>query len=148
MPEQIETRVVYDGAEYDFRTWAGWLSLDDAERRGTYRSGEADGSPAIGRRSAGDGTVTYCGCWPEAELADALATDLLDAAGVAYAQRFPQGVRAAERDGYTWVTNFTGDRVTLDVPSDAEFVVGGPTLDAFDVAVVDSEVSAVSGSKK
>jgi len=148
LPEQVETRVNYDGDEYDFRTWADWLSFEGAEQHGTYRAGEAAGAGAIARRAAGDGTVTYCGCWPEDDLADALATDLLDAAGVEYAKQFPDGVRAAERDGYTWLTNFTGDSVSLDAPADARFLVGDATLDAFDVAVVDCTVSTISAAKK
>jgi len=79
--------------------------------------------------------VTTCGCWPGADLADALVTDLLTAAGVPTTDRLPEGVRVAARDGYTWATNFTDRRHTVEAP-DAAWVVGGPDLGGYDAAVV------------
>ncbi|GGN91158.1 beta-galactosidase [Haloarcula pellucida] len=143
LPEQFDTTVEYRGETYDFRTWAGWLDPAAAETRGQYRSGEAAGEPAVVHDSVGDGTVTTVGCWPGEGLADALVEDLLAAAAVDHADPFPDGVRAAERDGYTWVTNFTSDPRSLATPADAAFVVGDDTVGAYDVAVVEAPVDEV-----
>ncbi|QIO21067.1 beta-galactosidase [Haloarcula sp. JP-L23] len=143
LPEQFDTAVEYRGEAYDFRTWAGWLDPAAAETRGQYRSGEAAGEPAVVHDSVGDGTVTTVGCWPSEGLADALAEDLLSTAGVAHTAPLPDGVRAAERDGYTWVTNFTSEPRSLAVPADAAFVVGDDTVGAYDVAVVESPLGVV-----
>jgi len=97
-----------------FRTWAEWLDPDAAEPQYAYDvDGPADGRPAVVTNTVGDGQVTYCGVWPESDLADALASDLLDRAGVRYAERLPDGVRIGYRGGRTWVTNFTSDRLRL-----------------------------------
>ncbi|WP_440008221.1 beta-galactosidase [Halomicrococcus sp. SG-WS-1] len=141
LPEPVETRVEYDGVSYDYRTWAEWLAPGDARAVATHESGVADGRPAVVERDVGDGAVTYCGVWPEPELADALVSDALDAAGVRRTGRLPELVRVAERDGFTWVTNFGGDPVDVSVPAGTEFVVGGSTVDGFDVAVVDAAPS-------
>ncbi|WP_254272552.1 beta-galactosidase [Haloarcula marina] len=143
LPAQFDTRVGYDGETYDYQTWAGWLDPDAAETRGRYRSGEAAEEPAVAHNRVGEGSVTTVGCWPGEGLADALVADLLGAAGVDHADPLPDGVRLAHRDGYTWVTNFTSEPVSLDVPGDASFLVGGDTVDAFDVAVVEAAVEDV-----
>jgi len=71
----------------------GWLDPDAAEPQYAYDvDGPADGRPAVVTNTVGDGQVTYCGVWPESDLADALASDLLDRAGVRYAERLPDGV--------------------------------------------------------
>ncbi|MFB6189876.1 MAG: beta-galactosidase [Halapricum sp.] len=141
LPEQIETRVTFDDETYDYRTWAEWLAPDDASVRGTYDSGMADGTPAIVEAERGDGQVTYCGVWPERDLADALVGDVLDRADVNRCGPLPDGVRVAERDGYVWVTNFTGETVSVDAPD--AWVVGGETIGAYDVGVVEATVDEV-----
>ncbi|WEL27938.1 beta-galactosidase [Haloferax volcanii] len=143
LPDHVETRLSYDGATYEFRTWASWLAPEVGVPRGEYRTGEAAGNTAIVRNAAGDGSVTYCGCWPGDDLADALVTELLDAAGVEYTERFPDGVRVMERDGYTWALNFTSDPVTLTVPDSTGFLLGESTVDAFDTAVLDGSIRGV-----
>ncbi|WP_424005369.1 beta-galactosidase (plasmid) [Haloarcula salina] len=143
LPDSVETRVDYRGSEYGFRTWASWLAPEEGDRRGEYGTGEADGCPAIVHNETGQGAVTYCGCWPSDALADALVTDLLAAADIEYTDRFPDGVRVMERDGYTWVLNFTSDAVEIDVDPTVTFHTGGSTVGAFDVAVLDGPTQAV-----
>jgi beta-galactosidase len=142
LPEPIETRVSYGEGEYEFLTWAEWLALEGAEALGTHRSGVGEGRPAIARNAVGDGHATYCGVWPGLDLADALVTDVLDAAGVPHTDRLPDGVRVSERDGRTWITNFTGDRVRAMV--DGEWVLGDGAIGTFDLGVVRARASDVS----
>jgi beta-galactosidase len=144
VPEQLATRVTYDGETYDYRTWAEWLDPDDASVRGEYASGIAEGRPAVVEAEHGHGTVAYCGVWPEAELANALTADLLERAGVDHLPDLPDGVRVAERDGYVWVTNFTSTSLSVDAPADAEWVVGDAAVDGFDVSVLEASLADVS----
>jgi len=91
LPRRLETTVRRVGDPTDdsedrgarpFRTWAEWLDPDAAEPQYAYDvDGPADGRPAVVTNTVGDGQVTYCGVWPESDLADALASDLLDRAG-------------------------------------------------------------------
>jgi len=144
LPESVETRLTYRGETYDFRTWAEWLDPDDATAVGAYTAGVAADRSAVLDHSFGDGTVTYCGVWPEADLADALVVDLLERAAVPHAERFPATVRVTERDDYVWVLNFGGDPVAVDAPDGAKWRVGEASVPGFGVGVVDAELPDVS----
>jgi beta-galactosidase len=144
LPDAIETAVRYREETYDYRTWAEWLTPDDATVEGTYETGLAEGRPAVVRRTKGTGTVHYCGVWPERGLADALVGTVLDRAGVGHTDPLPDGVRLAERDGYVWVTNFTDESVTVTAPGDADWIVGAKRVGAYDLAVVEADVSTLS----
>jgi len=138
----VETRVSYDGAEYDYRTWGEWLRAEGASVLGSHESGPAAGEPAVVRGQHGDGGVSYVGVWPGTELADALVADLLERAGLPVRERLPERVRLAERDGYTWVLNFGAD--ALGIETDAEIVVGGADIPGRDLAVVAGPAGSVT----
>jgi beta-galactosidase len=98
------------------------------------------GRPAIARNDVGEGSVTYCGVWPDADLAASLVGDLLARADVATTARLPRGVRVNRRGDVTWVSNFTSDvfRVTSDGDplDESAFLVGDAELGGFDAVVV------------
>ncbi|WP_342210810.1 Beta-galactosidase C-terminal domain [Halorhabdus rudnickae] len=48
-----------------------------------------------------------------------------------------------ERDDMTWVGNFTGESVTVDVPEDSDFYPGGATIEAYDIAVTDAAAPTI-----
>lgn len=139
--EPIETRVSYDGAEYEYRTWAEWLRPKEGEPLETHKSGVAAGRAAIVRNSVGNGHATYCGVWPESDLADALVSELLDSAEIERTERLPDGVRIAERDGHVWVTNFTGEPVCVD--AGGEWIVEDGEIGPFGVGVVRSSLAEI-----
>ena len=141
LPETLETTVEYDGGTYDYRTWAEWLNPQDARTVGTHKSGVAAGRPAVTEHAVGEGTVTYCGVWPQPALADTLVADVLDAADVTRTSRLPERVRVAGRDGYAWVMNFGSESVSVGVPSNAKFVAGDKSVAGFDVAVIEVDVA-------
>ena len=157
-PASVDCSLDYDGGSYDYRTWGEWLAPDAADVVAEHTTeGVTGGKPAVVRNEAQDGTegtVTYVGVWPGAELADAVVDDALGAAGVTTTNRLPDGVRVAERDGHVWVTNFTSDPVTIDAPDRATWHVGGETADsagavtvgAFDVAVVGATLDDIDVS--
>lgn len=136
--EPIETRVSYDGAEYDYRTWAEWLDTSEALVEGKHRSGVGEGQSAITQNAIEDGHATYCGVWPESDLADAIVSELLDSAEIEWSERLPDGVRIAERDGHVWITNFTGEPVRVD--ADGEWIVGDGEIEPFGVGVIRSSL--------
>lgn len=141
VPEALETRVSYRGEGFEYRTWGEWLAPDGGGTLGVHESGVGEGRPAIVRNTVGNGHVTYCGVWPERLLAAALVSDLLDSAGVAHTARLPEGVRVAERDGLTWITNFTGEPVRVD--SDGDWIVGDSTVEPYGVGVIRAAATSI-----
>ncbi|SFR67811.1 beta-galactosidase [Halogeometricum limi] len=146
-PADVDLSVAVDGGRaadgngdaYAVSVWSEWLDpAPETETLATHTTDLADGTPAVTRNVTGDGSTVYCGVWPGADLADELVSGLLSRAGVETTHRLPDGVRVNERDGLTWVSNFTSDPVSVDAPADATFVVGDETLDGFDAAVVES----------
>jgi len=148
VPEQVETAVTVGGDRYGYRTWAEWLNADDATVRARHASGVGEGKPAIVDNQRGRGTVTYCGVWPENDLAGEITGELLDRAGIRSLEPLPDGVRVAERDGYVWVTNFTSDPLTVDVSPDANRIVGTERVDGFDLAVIECCLDDLSVEKR
>ncbi|QRV17790.1 beta-galactosidase (plasmid) [Haloterrigena salifodinae] len=129
-------------AEYAFRTWAEWLEADAGEPLLEYAGDDIEGGrTAAVRNAVGEGSVVYCGVWPESELANDLVGSLLDRAGVPQTDVLPDGVRVASRDGHTWVMNFRSDPVAVTVAEDASWRLGGPEIDSFDLAI--AEIDAV-----
>jgi beta-galactosidase len=144
LPSHLETRVraADDAGETDgFRTWAEWLEPEEATPLFEYDTdGIEAGRTAAVRNEVGDGTVVYCGVWPDEDLADDLVRPLLERADVDYCNRLPEGLRVGQRGDATWVTNFSGGRYRLDLESDVDWLVGEETVGAYDVAVADGRI--------
>ena len=138
VPESMDDQVVYGGERYGCRVWNEWLTSTDAEIVGRYDGGLADGTPAIVRNDVGEGSLTYVGTWPSAELAGAVVGDLLARASVATTDPLPAQVRLMRRGGLTWIGNFSERAVSINAPADASWHLGDADLDAFDVAVTDA----------
>jgi beta-galactosidase len=142
-PPQVETAVEdTDGEQYNFETWAEWLDPDDeTQTLFTYAvDGITDGRVAVTRNETRRGSVVYCGIFPHEKLADNVVKSLLDTAGVSYSQRLPDQVRAAVRDGQTWVCNFGSNRYDIVTDTPVDWLVGDSTLEAYDVAVADESI--------
>lgn len=142
LPPTVDTRVRRSAdadQQYGFRTWAEWLDLSTATPLLAYDTDgiEADRIAAT-RNAVGDGSLVYCGVWPEPALADDLVTSLLGRANVSHSDRLPDGVRVAERDGRTWVTNFTSDTYRVHTDADPTWIIGDAVVGGFDVAVADA----------
>jgi beta-galactosidase len=134
-----DSRTLADGGDLAFDVWAEWLAPAEAEAIATYAMvGITGGQTAAVRRDDLGGSVTYCGVWPGEDFADELAASLLERADVAHSARLPDGVRAAGRDGRTWLCNFTSDRFRVDAGVDWE--LGDETLEEFDVAVAAEDI--------
>ncbi|MDS0300754.1 beta-galactosidase [Halogeometricum sp. S1BR25-6] len=150
VPDSLASDVVYGGDRYEARVWNEWLAPADggASVEGRYEGGRADGTPAVVRNAVGDGSATYVGTWPDADLAGAVVGDLLDRAGVPTTDPLPPQVRIATRGGLTWVANFGSEAFPVDSPVGANWVVGGSTVAPYDVAVTDAAPSDLSAGER
>lgn len=136
LPRSVESA---DGDRHRIRTWAEWIEPGGADVRYTYTGEDVTGGrPAVVSNAVGDGRAVYAGVWPEPDLADELVGSLLERAGIDHTERLPDGVRVAARDGHAWVCNFTSDPVEVDL-ADGKWVLGGPEIGAFDVAVAETD---------
>jgi len=145
VPAALESEVVYDDRRFDCRVWNEWLApAERTEVLGRFEGERADGEAAITQAELGDGSVTYVGTWPGADLAGALVDDLLDRAGVATTAPLPEQVRLAHRDGLTWIANFRDEPLSVTAPGDATWYLGGDEIDAFDVAVTDAAPTTIA----
>ena len=126
---------------YAFRTWAEWLAAESAHPILEYGGGGVeDGRTAAVRNAIGEGSVVYCGVWPETNLATDLVGSLLERAGVRRSAVLPEGVRVAHRGGYTWVMNFGSDPVAVSPQGDASWRLGAEAIDPFDLSIADGDV--------
>ncbi|WP_114576384.1 beta-galactosidase [Saliphagus sp. LR7] len=140
LPRSVESE---DGDRYPIRIWAEWLARDEAAAEYIYTGEDVTGGrPAVVSNPVGDGQATYAGLWPEPDLADELVGSMLERAGIDHTERFPDGVRVSVRDGHVWLCNFTSEPVDV-VLDDGEWVLGGPRVEPFDVAV--AETNRLSG---
>ncbi|MEY7851035.1 beta-galactosidase [Natrarchaeobius sp. A-rgal3] len=143
----MDRTLEYDGKGFDSRIWNERLSPETATVTGTYRGGTTAGIPALTTNAVGDGQVRYCGVWPEESLADALVTDVLADAGVPVTpEPLPTNVRIVERDGYSWVLNFTSRDRRLSVPNEAAVLLGTDPIPAYDLAVVEAPMTEIDVS--
>ncbi len=145
LPSHIDTTVQrvtkQDTKQYAFRTWAEWLAAEDARPLLAYDMDDVEsGRTAAVQNAVGNGTAVYCGVWPESDLAASLIRPLLERAGVPHSELLPDGLRVGERNGHTWVMNFSSNRYRLISDADRSWLVGGPTVDAFDVAIADGAI--------
>lgn len=138
IPDQLERTVVgTDRTRYSVRTWVEQIETNTADPVLEYAE-ERDSHAAGVRNAVGDGHAVYCGAWPGRELADDLVGSLLTRSGIDHATPLPNGVRAAVRDGHTWVMNFTSDRVAVE--TEAEWRIGSETIEPFDLAVATQDL--------
>ena len=145
IPASLERDVTYDGQTFASSVWNEWLSPDgSSDVVGQYVGDLGDGTPAIVQNTFGDGSATYVGTWPSADLAAALVGDLLSRAGVETTERLPDQVRIMTREDMTWIANFSDGPVAIDAPSEAEWILGDASLDAFDIAVTNADATALS----
>jgi beta-galactosidase len=129
------------GESFSWSVWGEWLAVETAIPLAVHDDEDVSaGRPAVARNDVGEGSVTYCGVWPDGDLAASLVGDLLARADVATTARLPRGVRVNRRGDVTWVSNFTSDvfRVTSDGDplDESAFLVGDAELGGFDAVAV------------
>ncbi|WP_423746877.1 beta-galactosidase (plasmid) [Haladaptatus sp. SPP-AMP-3] len=139
-----DAHLSYRDERYGYRTWAEWIDADDARVVGQYATGIGEGRTAITVREAEPGSVAYVGIWPDAELADALVSDVLTRANVTHAaDPLPDRVRVAHRGDLTWVFNYSSEPIDVDV-GDADVRLGEETVPGYDLLVIEGTPTDVA----
>lgn len=141
VPAELGSDVTYDGDPFESGVYNEWLSPTDATVMARYEGSIADGEAAIVRNDVGSGSVTYVGTWPGSGLAGALVEDVAGRAGLETTTPLPAQVRVVRRDGLTWVLNYREQRLEVETPGDAGWLVGDGTISAYDLGVTDAPPS-------
>jgi beta-galactosidase len=111
---------------YDCGTWVERLEVSsEAQVQGSFASGD----PAIVEC---DGR-TYVAAWPTHELALDIVSHTLAAAGMS-TMRLDEDIRVRQRDGVTFVFNFSGEPRPSHAPAGARFVLGGQLVAPFNLS--------------
>ena len=125
-----------DGKSYKWNNWADVLTPAPlTEVWAGYADQFYRGSAAVTHRKLGKGTVTYIAADTDnAALEEDVLRKLYSEAGVKV-ENLPDGVIKEWRDGFNIVLNYRSDAVSIDIPDDAEIILGGRELEPAGVAV-------------
>ena len=125
-----------DGKTYKWNNWADVLTpAPSTEVWAGYADQFYKGSAAVTHRKLGKGTVTYIAADTDnAALEEDVLRKLYSEAGVKV-ENLPDGVIKEWRDGFNIVLNYRSDAVSIDIPDDAEIILGGRELEPAGVAV-------------
>ena len=136
LPQNYYGNVDMDGKTYKWNNWADVLTpAPSTEVWAGYADQFYKGSAAVTHRKLGKGTVTYIAADTDnAALEEDVLRKLYSEAGVKV-ENLPDGVIKEWRDGFNIVLNYRSDAVSIDIPDDAEIILGGRELEPAGVAV-------------
>ena len=109
--------ICWDDETLSGRLWGDVIELDTARALAQFSNQYYAGQPAITENDYGSGRVLYCGTQPQRELADRLVRELLDRAGVGYADEASPTLEITERvkDGRRYRFLLNHDRSAQDI---------------------------------
>ena len=129
LPQNYHGNIEMDGKSYKWNNWADVLTpAPSTEVWAGYADQFYKGSAAVTHRRLGKGTVTYIAAdTDDAALEEDVLRRLYSEAGVKV-ENLPEGVIKEWRDGFSIVLNYRSDAVSIDIPADAEIILGGREL--------------------
>ena len=118
-------KVTMAGKEYSWNNWGDMLEpAKGTEVWANFADQFYAGLPTVSNRKLGKGTVTYIGTdTDDGKLEQAVLKKVFETNGVAV-QELPEGVMINWRDGFWIATNYSSDKITLEIPKDAKIIFG------------------------
>jgi beta-galactosidase len=129
LPDFEPIAVSWRGASYQCRYWMEQIETP-AQPWITLASGD---SVAFTHQ-----TLTYLASVPEQSLLDAIIEDIASQADLPL-MLLPEGLRTRVNGNLRYFFNYGPAKVSLPVPKDTQFIIGGPELPVAGVAVVGSK---------
>lgn len=136
MPDNQFATVTFDGENYDWNNWGDIIDPgSDCEVWATYADQFYAGKAAVVHRKVWKGSVTYIGCDTDSGVfeKDVLKKVYLSA-GIEFIE-LPNGVNMHWRDGFWVAINYSSEAVSVDIPANAEVVIGENKLQPAQVVV-------------
>jgi Beta-galactosidase len=118
-------KVNFGGNSYNWNNWGDMLEPNaGTEVWATFADQFYAGKPTVIHRKLGKGTVTYIGTdTDDGKLEKDVLKKVYETAGVK-TQEQPEGVMINWRDGFFIANNYSSSNVTLDIPKNANIIVG------------------------
>ena len=126
LPDFGPIPVSWRGVNYQCRHW-----MEQIETSATPWIASANGDAIAFTHEA----FTYLATIPEQSLLDAMVEDVVSRTDVP-SMLLPDGLRTRVHGDLRYFFNYGPTKVSLPVPKEAEFIVGGPELPVAGVAVV------------
>ncbi|MFW5699668.1 MAG: beta-galactosidase [Bacteroidota bacterium] len=137
LPSERNGKVLYNGNKYDWYRWGDLIEPDEGtEVLATYADQFYEGTAAVTRHEAGEGSVTYIGVWSnDGKLENDLLREVYQSAGASVLD-LPPYVFTEWRDGYYVTVNYSSDDYELPPAIEEErLVFGDKIVKPGDVAV-------------
>lgn len=128
--------VEFEGQNYSWTSWGDILNPGgDTETWGVYSGDFYDGKAAVTFHKAGKGSVTYVGVDShEGDLEHAVLEKLYNKLGIAI-ENYPKGVTVEYRDGFGIALNYADEKYSMELPKNAEILIGDKELPTAGVLV-------------
>lgn len=117
--------ILMDNKKYAWTSWGDILHpTTNTEIWGTYSGDFYAGKPAVSFNKLGKGTVTYVGADSNSgDLEFAVLEKLYNKLGVGV-ENYPKGIIVEYRDGFGMAMNYSDKVYTMQLPADADILLG------------------------
>jgi beta-galactosidase len=129
-------KIKFNDQEYTWTSWGDLLKpFAGTETWGTYEGDFYAGTPAVISRKSGKGTVTYIGVDSKSgDLEKQVLTKLYKQQGIPI-ENYPEGIMVEYRDGFGIAVNYSDKVYEMNLPANAEILIGTKALKTADVLV-------------
>lgn len=136
LPGNHLAHVRAEGTTYEWSTWADVIEpASHAETWATYDDQFYKGKASVITRKIGKGTVTYIGTdSSNGKLETQILNKVYQRAGIEI-ESLPQGLILQWRHGFWIALNYSSETHTVEIPQNAELIIGSPQIKPADVVV-------------
>jgi beta-galactosidase len=133
---QSPGKVKFDGQDFAWTSWGDLLKpYAGTEVWATFENGFYAGTPAVISRKAGKGTVTYIGVDSRGGALEKEVLKKLYKQQQLTVEDYPEGVMVEYRDGFGIAVNYADKIYEMQLPVNAEIIVGEKTIPTAGVLV-------------
>src|SRR5690606_8329934 len=128
--------IKFNNQDFQWTSWGDLLKPNNGTTVwATYDSEFYKGTPAIVHRKLGKGTVTYIGVdSKKGDLEKQVLTKLYNQQNIA-TEDYPEGVMVEYRDGFGIAVNYADTVYNMNLPNNAEILIGTKAIKTADVLV-------------
>ena len=129
LDSKMKAKISFNGNSFIWNIWADILEPNaGTESWATYSDQFYAGKAAVVHRKLGKGTVTFIGVDSnDANFEKEVLKKVYETAGIGI-QELPEGVILNWRDGFFIANNYSSSNVTLEIPANANILVGTKDL--------------------